>query len=214
MCAKITKEDFGRKTNNLSQEVQMSVIVAIKKNGVIYMGADSQCSKGYHRSTLLNDIGFKIAKLDNGILMGFCGRVATMQSILAIKDLFTLDENNKLTKKHIVTQIIPKIMDKFDEIGNEKYGAITGSILLAHQDKLYRITSGLDVLSINNAVSIGAGMDFAHHALYCMPDAPVNERLLSALEESANWVESVDGPFVLNDTQNLQYKIVSAGGAN
>lgn len=192
----------------------MSIIVAIKESGVIYMGADSQCTKGYHKSTHLNDIGFKITKLDNDILMGFCGKVATMQSIIATPNLFTLDENNKLTKKHIVTKIIPKIMDKFDEIGNEKYGAITGSILLAHKDKLYRITSGLDVISINNAVSIGAGMDFANYALFGMENATVTERLLCALEESAHWIESVDSPFVLIDTQNLQYKIVNAGGAN
>lgn len=186
----------------------MSVIVAIKENGVIYMGADSQSSMVSSKCTRLNEIGFKITRFANGVLVGFCGRAATAQAITAMPDLFVLDEQGKLTKKHIVTQIIPKIVGELDQLGDEEYGTIEVSMLIAHQDQLYRITDELDVIHINNAVSIGAGMHFTNYALFCMTDVSVRDRILSALRESANWVESVGGPFVLIDTQTLQYEIV------
>lgn len=192
----------------------MSVIVAIKENGVIYMGADSQTTKGPRKGHHLNEIGYKIAKIDNGILVGFCGRVATTQTIKAIKDLFTLDADGKLTKKHIVTQVIPKLTNKMQLIGDEETGEIDVSMLLAHQDQLYKISSQLDVFHINQAVSIGAGSDFTTYALFGMESMPVRNRILSALEESTNWVESVDGPFVLIDTKNLQHEIASKGGSH
>ena len=54
----------------------MSVIVAIKENDVVYMGADSQTTAGMRKRSYLNETGFKIVRLENGILVGFCGRVA------------------------------------------------------------------------------------------------------------------------------------------
>ena len=80
----------------------MSVIVAIKENGVVYMGADSQTTAGRRKYSYLNETSFKIARLDKGILVGFCGRVAARQAILAMKDVFTLDEHGGLTKRHFI----------------------------------------------------------------------------------------------------------------
>ena len=37
----------------------MSVVVAIKKDGIIYMGADSQVTKGGTRTTLSNPNNYK-----------------------------------------------------------------------------------------------------------------------------------------------------------
>ena len=41
----------------------MSVVVAIKKDGVVYMGADSQVSRGGTRMTLSNPNNYKIWSL-------------------------------------------------------------------------------------------------------------------------------------------------------
>lgn len=190
----------------------MSVIVAIKEDGVVYMGADSQTTAGKRKYTYLNETSFKITRLDNGILVGFCGRVAARQAILAMKYVFTLNEEGSLTKKHIVQEIVPKLVDKMEQIGDEESGALDVSILLAHKDKLYRISSDLDVVCLNECGKSGAGVDYVNYALFAMKDLPVRERILKALAESAKRTESVGGPYVLIDTQKLEYEIVDMEG--
>ena len=192
----------------------MSVIVAVKENGIIYMGADSQTTAGNRKTNYLNETAYKVVRLDNGILVGFCGRVSARQSILSIKDVFTLNEEGKLTKKHIVREIVPKLVDKMEQIGDEESGSLDVSILLAYKDKLYRITSGLNVIHLNENGSAGAGRDFANYALIAMKNLPVKERLLKALMESAKRTESVGGPYVLINTNNLEYEVVDMGGNN
>lgn len=186
----------------------MSVIVAIKENGVVYMGADSQITAGRRKYSCLNETSFKVKRLDNGILVGFCGVVAVIQAILAMKDVFTLDEHGGVTKRHIVKEIVPKLVDKMEQIGDEESGALDVSILLAHKDKLYRITSGLDVVRLNECGKSGAGVDCVNYALFAMKDLPVRERILKALIESAKRTESVGGPYVLIDTKKQEYEIV------
>ena len=192
----------------------MSVIVAIKEKDVIYLGADSQTSSGRKKHTYLNETAYKVVKLKNEVLVGFCGRVAARQTILAMKDVFTLDENGGLTKKHIVQQIVPKLLDKMEQIGDEESGSLDVNILLAYKDNLYKITSGLDVLKLNNCGCSGAGALYTNYYLFDKKDLPIKERVLKALIASANRTESVGGPYVLIDTCNLEYEIVDMGGDN
>ena len=192
----------------------MSVIVAIKENGVIYMGADSQTTAGRRKRNYLNKTAYKVARLDNGILVGFCGRVAAHQTILSMKDVFTLDEQGELTKRHIVKEIVPKLVDKMEQIGDEESGSIDVGIMLAYKDKLYRITADLDVIHLNENGSDGAGRDLVNYVLFEMKNLPVRERVLRALEESARREESVGGPYVLIDTKDLEYEVVDLGGNN
>lgn len=192
----------------------MSVIVAVRENGVVYMGADSQTSVSRRKYSNFNETSFKVKRLQNGILVGFCGRVTASQIILSMRDVFTLDENERLTKKHIVEEIIPKLSDKMEEIGDEEGGAMEVSILLAHKDALYRINSNLDVVRQTEYASSGAGLPYVQYVLAERKDLPVRERLLQALMESARRTESVSGPYVLIDTDKLEYEVVDMGGEN
>lgn len=187
----------------------MSVIVAKKENGVIYMGADSQTTVGNEKY----EADFKVRRMDNGILVGFCGSVFAKQGLLAEENVFTLDENGELTKKHIVQAIIPKLVDKMESIGDKEHGAMDVSCLLAHKDKLYKIMSRLNVLKLNDYGTIGAGMCYVQYNL-SMQGVPVREQLLTALVESAKHTDSVSGPYVFIDTQNQEYEIVDMGGKN
>jgi ATP-dependent protease HslVU (ClpYQ) peptidase subunit len=192
----------------------MSVVVAIKENGVIYMGADSQTTAGKRKHNYLNEMAYKVVKLDNGVLVGLCGRVAARQTILSMKNVFTLDEQGELTKQHIVKEIVPKLVDKMEQIGDEESGSMDVGIMLAYKDKLYRITAGLDVVHLNEIGSDGAGRDFVNYVLFEMKNLSVRERILMALEESAKREESVGGPCVLIDTKELEYEVVDLGGNN
>jgi ATP-dependent protease HslVU (ClpYQ) peptidase subunit len=192
----------------------MSVIVAIKENGVVYMGADSQTTTGRRKRNGLNETAYKITRLENGMLVGFCGKVAAKQAILSMEDVFVLDKEGGLNKKHIVKEIVPKLVDKMQLIGDEDSGALDVSILLAYKDKLYRITSGLDVLNLNECGRSGAGADFTNWYLFGEKNLSIRERILKALVASARRAESVGGPYVLIDTQKQEFEVVDMGGNN
>lgn len=192
----------------------MSVIVAVKENGVVYMGADSQTTTGRRKRSGLNETSFKITRLKNGMLVGFCGRVAAKQAILSMDDVFVLDKEGGLNKKHIVKEIVPKLVDKMQLIGDEDSGVLDVSILLAYKDKLYRITSDLDVLNLNECGRSGAGADFTNWYLFGEKNLSIRERILKALVASAKRTESVGGPYVLIDTQKQEFEVVDMGGDN
>lgn len=192
----------------------MSVIVAIKDGDTIYMGADSQrttqsgrVDRGFNESYL------KINRMDNGILVGFCGSVTSKQIVMSTSNIFTLDKDGQLTKRHIVREIVPRLVELFDQIGDDQ-GEMKVGIMLAYKDKLYTILADLSVRCITYGASIGAGSKFAWYALFGMKDLPVRERILNALKESARRTESVSGPYVLIDTQSNQYEVVDLGGEN
>lgn len=193
----------------------MSVIVAIKENGVVYMGADTQSTAGRTKVNHLCESDIKIIRYENGMLVGFCGSVPSKQFILSQNDVFVLNSEGKIDKKHIVTEIIPRLMDMMPNIKREKDDDEMGvSILLAHKDKLYKITPKFCVVSLNTYGHSGAGECYAYWELYGRDDLPVREKLLKALTVSAKWEETVGGPYILIDTKNLEYEIVDMGGEN
>ena len=115
----------------------MSVVIAIKENGVIYMGTDTQVTSGNKKENELNANSLKIALLDNGLLVGACGKYGLKQQIIADKSIFTLDKNNMLTKQHIVTNIIPKLSRWVKKSDKDNDTELEVSFLLAYNDNLY-----------------------------------------------------------------------------
>ena len=192
----------------------MSVVIAVKENGVIYMGADTQVTSGNKKENELNKNSLKIALLDNGLLVGVCGKYGLKQQIIADKSIFTLDKNNMLTKQHIVTNIIPKLsrwVKKSDKVNDTE---LEVSFLLAHDNNLYFIGHELNVVKINNFAKIGAGKGCVDYALSCFNYLPARERIIKALVESANITESVSGPYALIDTKHKEFEIIDLKGEN
>ena len=189
----------------------MSVVVAVKKDGAVYMGADSQTSAGERRFHYLNETGYKITRFESGILVGCCGEVSASQIVLSTPNLFTLSDNGTLTKKHIVTNIVPKMFEIYTEIEKISKGKTENTFLVAYKDKLYCIDSRLLVTNYSDFVAIGAGQNYAVYHLSNGNLSP-KTRVVSALKESAKRCDSVGAPFVLIDTKNLEFEIVGEGG--
>ena len=186
----------------------MSVIVAVKENDVVYMGADSQTSIGGNKIHVLNESGFKIVIQENGVLVGMCGDVGGHNAVTTQKNFVSLDENGSLTKKHIVNEIIPKLLNPNLKIYNEKKQDLSISLIIAFRDKLYKIMSNLTVIRCNTYTSSGSGKNYTRYDMYAHSDLPVKERIVKALRSSANRDSSVGAPFVLIDSKNLEYEIV------
>ena len=193
----------------------MSVIIALKENGVIYFGADTQATtSSSEKSLAMNDVKFKVQRFDNGILAGFCGSAGSIDKIV-LKNIFSTDENGNLTKKHLVTETVPKLAAMLDEIQDEDdEDSMNISIILAHGANLYKIEPNLVVYKINEYTKSGSGSPYVDYAIDHYRDLPVKERLIKALTESARRDPYVSGPFVLIDTKVLKYEIIDLGGEN
>lgn len=118
----------------------MSIILAVKESGVVYMGADTQTTRGDTKDFFLNEVGYKITKTPNGELVGVCGKETVKQTLLSRRGLFSTDEDGRLMKKHIVTEIVLQTINLLREGGwLTRDGTIDASILLAHKDAIYKI---------------------------------------------------------------------------
>ena len=188
----------------------MSVIVAIKENDIVYMGADTQSTAGDYLYRIKSPIEYKIQRLENGMLVGLCGSKSVAQQLVAQSDVFTLDENGTLSRGHIVRNIIPTIK-KIVGQRSEEFDA-NSSVLLVYKDKIYQINSDGDLIKHTEYVSIGSGLTYTYYTLFDRKDLPVRERMIMALNASSKRVDSVSAPYTLIDTQNMEYETVNEKG--
>lgn len=187
----------------------MSVVVAVKEKGVVYMAADTQTTGGDYMRHNLNEVGFKIKRLENGILLGLCGSVRSEQVLAYTEDVFTLDENGALTKEHLVNEVLPCLYNALGDRGLlKKNGRMDSSCLVAYKDALYQVRADFQVIKRTEYAAIGSGLDRALYALSERTDLPVRERLYQAVSMSAEKIASVSGPYLLIDTAKAEFEIV------
>ena len=91
--------------------------MAVKQGNKIWLGADTQSTRGTDRYNQLSPNDFKVIKLDNGVLLAMTGETATSQAILAHPEWFTVDAERGLTKEDIVTKIVPKMYEALEAEG-------------------------------------------------------------------------------------------------
>lgn len=186
----------------------MSVIVAIKSDDVVYMGCDTQTTSGKDKENKTQEATFKISKLQNGMLLGVCGKVAAHQCVCDDESVFDI-EGDILTKKYIVNNIIPKIKatlkNTTGEMSEDEKMPI--SIILAYKDKLFLIMSDYLVLGIEDYCARGSGSVYTFASLSDY-GLFIRERVLNGLKTSAKYCTTVSKPFVLIDTKELKYEIV------
>ena len=122
----------------------MSILIAYKKDDTVYMGTDTRTIVNDHKKNELRGCNLKIQKLANDMLLGITGERLERQTLIAYSEIFTLDKNGKLTKKHIVKEIIPKLITVLEKEGLliEKEGELPymkAVILLVHKGTIYEI---------------------------------------------------------------------------
>ena len=195
----------------------MSVIVAIKKDGVIYMGADSQVSRGGTRTTLSNPKNYKIWAMSDtdNCLMGSVG-VLRIANIIKVADGLIpeiVDLKDGVDFRFVVKSFVPRLMEEL-----ESYEALTrekdelpnmeASFLLAYHDRLYSIDRFGCVIEVDDFCAIGSGASEALGSLLSSVgiDDPV-ARIKMAIKASAANDIYVDYPIVVSDTESVKFKV-------
>ncbi|MBO4534451.1 MAG: hypothetical protein J5755_00775, partial [Clostridia bacterium] len=112
----------------------MSVVVALKQDGVIYMGADTACTSGLTYNTVRGSLA-KLSKIGH-TLIGFTGDSCARQVIIGHPEILACGEEG-LTRRWIVTQFIPKYRELCREMGWLKENEMLSTdVFLAQKDTL------------------------------------------------------------------------------
>ena len=191
----------------------MSLIIAYKKDDVIYLASDSQAtSSNFDKHTSTNPEFAKLTMLDNGIIVGHAGHVYYNQQVI-YSGAITLDDNGKLTREHLVLNVIPKLLkikkDCIDDKGGNGNCDVSSTLILAHKDKMFLIQFDLLTFTVEHMVLIGSGGDYAFASVAAVdPDAPIEPQLVAALKIAARYNASVGGPFITVNTKDATFKTV------
>ena len=195
----------------------MSVVVAIKKNDVIYMGADSQATRGGTRSTLSNPNNYKIwpvLDVDN-CLMGCVGSLRANNIIKVSTDLIPeiVDLKDSLDFRFVVRSFVPALMrelDLYDAMSKDKDTCpdMNASFILAYRDRLYVIDSYGSVIEVDDFCAIGSGASEALGSLLSSTEIkdPI-DRITMAIKASASHDIYVDYPIVISNTDDTEFRV-------
>ncbi len=195
----------------------MSVVVAIKEGEKVYIGADSQSTKGNTRITLKNPNNFKIWKVidSNNCLMASVGMMRDANVIRLVPSIVdSYDEYAKrVNYKFVVKFIVPNLVKELKKAGfvkDENYiECINSAFLFAYKDKVFLIDYDLCVLEINDYVAIGSGSSEAIGSLLSTEGEDPRTRIIKAIKASAANDIYVDYPIVISDTETTRFEIIS-----
>ena len=196
----------------------MSVVVAIKEGNKVFLGADSQVTKGGTRTTLHNPNNYKIWKVDGNdhALMGHVGNVRDaniirlMSNVIDDYDEFNDRVNYRFVVKYLVPEIIKNLQDAhFIKTNDNALDGLDSSFLFAFKDKLFWINSDLAVIEVDDYIAIGSGADQAIGSLLSTEGQNSKSRIVKAIKASAASDIYVDYPIIITDTNTTKFEIVT-----
>ena len=201
----------------------MSVVVAIKKDGVVYMGADSQVTRGGTRRSLSNPNNYKIWKVKgvDNCIMGHVGNLRDACVIRVMNDLVREIDiiHDDIDFEYVVCRIVPYIINELKENNyistDVKFENMDSRFLFAYKDKLFLIPSDGSVIEIDDCVSIGSGECEAIGSLVTtVDDEDPMMRIVKAIKSSATHDIYVDYPIILTNTLDTSFKVINEDNIN
>jgi len=191
----------------------MSIMVAYNKNGVVYLGTDTRIIK---QGTITDDLcenNYKIKKFDD-VLVGITGNYLVRQMVFAYPEIFTLPKSKTLTKKHIVKNIVPKLINILFQNDllvqeNDERDHMQANIVIAHKGELFEITRTFTVYKYKDYQVLGNECDVAEAVIFNAKNTDdVNEIIVKALKYASKNSDEVGSPYLLIDTKDLKYTLV------
>ena len=190
----------------------MSVVIAIKENGVTYMAADTQVSFGDSKRHLKSDSLQKVWAVTDipHCIMGGVG-LARDLNLIRYCTSELIPEASVLKKEinvgTIMLNTVPVIFESIRNYtqlvtGCDKDIPINSEFVLAYKDKVFDIAPDGTVEEIEDYIAIGSGADAALGSLKHTIDEPVYDRLIKALDAAAESNLYVSEPYVYIDTKD------------
>lgn len=193
----------------------MSVVVAIKENGRITIGADSQVTKGGTRRTLSNPNNYKVWRVfgTENCLMAHVGCVREANVIRVARGLIPelAQLKDEIDFSFVVQHLVPALFEELAEYRVIKGGSepprFDSSFLFAYKDKLFYISGNGTVIEVDDYCAIGSGECEAIGSLLSTEGEPCEDRIKKAIKASAANDIYVDYPIIMTDTESMEFKV-------
>lgn len=195
----------------------MSVVVAIKEGNKIYVGSDSQVTRGGTRATLKNPNNYKIWKVKgvDNCLMAHVGNVRDA-NVIRLMDGLVTNYNvymNHVDYEFVVKKVVPDIYSELKNAGylkDEQYfDHMDSRFLFIYKDQLYMINSDGCVLEVDDYVAIGSGEDQAIGSLLSTEKESPEIRIIKAIKASAASDIYVDYPIILTNSETTEFSVIN-----
>ena len=190
----------------------MSVVIAIKENGVTYMAADTQISFGDSKRHLKSDSLQKVWAVTDTphCIMGGVGLTRDLNLIRYCTSELIPEASvlkNEINVGTIMLNTVPAIFESIRNYtqlvtGCDKDIPINSEFLLAYKDKIFDIAPDGTVEGVEDYIAIGSGADAALGSLKHTTDEPVYDRLIKALDAASESNLYVSEPYVCMDTEH------------
>lgn len=190
----------------------MSVVIAIKENGVTYMAADTQISFGDSKRHLKSDSLQKVWAVTDTphCIMGGVGLTRDLNLIRYCTSELIPEASvlkNEINVGTIMLNTVPTIFESIRNYtqlvtGCDKDIPINSEFVLAYKDKIFDIAPDGTVEEVEDYIAIGSGADAALGSLKHTTDEPVYDRLIKALDAASESNLYVSEPYVCMDTEH------------
>lgn len=194
----------------------MSVVVGIKKDGVVYLGADTMATLGDSKRWLTNEHSQKIWAVEDlpNAMMGGVGLLRDLNVVRYCTDGLIPEIDiikDTVSIRTIMENAAPIIMQSVDEYCkaiclDREMGPSTGlsNFFLAQGEHLFMITGDGYVDEIEDCDAIGSGADSALASLSNTVGEEPEVRIYKALHASSTMDVGVGAPYVIMNNRDLK----------
>jgi ATP-dependent protease HslVU (ClpYQ) peptidase subunit len=191
----------------------MTCIVAIKHEGVVYLGGDSISSDSKNYELRADR---KVFTREKGkYVFGFCGSWRVGQ-LLQHELVIPKQTSKKSDMKYMVTDFIDaviKLLDENTQLKNENNLAYTDAVfIVGYKGEIYVVDSDFQVARmLSPYTSIGSGGEIALGSLYStdkLQGIDIRTRLQLALEAAAAYALNVRAPFNYSNSSRKKIECV------
>ena len=192
----------------------MSIVIAYKRDGIVYMGADTKRSQGNWARTIeiVNDM--KIHRIGENMLIGAVGNLSHIQTMVNNREEWFNTKGQPLTKKFIVQNVIPKFFSalKYEgklDIEEGKSPVAKSCFCVTDGKKIFHINDYFMVTELSDFCAIGCTEYIAYaYIRNAEKTDDVKEVILSALRGSVHRDDGVGAPYIFIDTDKFEFTIV------
>ena len=189
----------------------MSLVIAEIRDGVTYIGADTQTSSKTVKEHHFTEPSMKVIRMPRGILLCAVGAVNSSKRLFARKDWFDELGEAPLSKQFLVTKIVSRFYCDLKEqnLLEQKSGAQCGSrFIVAQENRLFSINRDFSVSVIPRFFAAGVG-DYSAQIVDALDaNAPVRDKFLCALRLADRYDNSIGAPYLFVDTKRLEFEFV------
>lgn len=193
------------------------IVLAYKHQGVVYLATDTRVVFNHRKEKRTDEASRKIRILDNGIILGISSYDEELRKkIFDHPEIFTLAKGDKLTRRHIVTKIVPALFDMLKEgkscQNDSENSVMYGDLILAYRDKLFFINSSLWTVECERWVDAGAYAYGVGFLAEMDETRDIEEQLVKAVKAAERYTTWIGGPFVTVNTRDLKVQVKEVEG--